>query len=181
MEPRLSHFFDELADIPWFANLGRPSPRDPEVFRIYDWLTWPGPEDPGAEMLAAYHMKWRDDVFACGEVPDGFDMKRTWDAIQTAALQLTKAHLPYDEAQDAWYGPNAAAWSAAWSAALVGCRRLIGGKSDGSSTRFMQWTPENEWSWYEAGHWPCMYYWPCEHTRIAVAERTSEAKVLVVF
>src|SRR5687767_9237519 len=106
MDTTLRHFLDELATVPWFANLGKPSPRDPEVFRIYDWLTWPGPEDPGSEMLAAYNQKRQDDLFAPGKVTNGFDVRPAWDAIHAAALQAAKARLPYNESGDAWDGPN---------------------------------------------------------------------------
>src|SRR5262245_28051997 len=50
----MRRFFDGLPHIPWQANVGQPSPRDAEVFRFYSWETWPGPEDPGTEMLCTY-------------------------------------------------------------------------------------------------------------------------------
>ena len=56
-------FLRQLETIPWFANLGKPTSRDEEVFRIYHWHTWPGPEDPGSELQSAFHMRWRDDLF----------------------------------------------------------------------------------------------------------------------
>ena len=180
METRLRHFLDELADVQWFAHLGRPSPRDSEVLCIYGWLTWPGPEDPGSEMLAAYNRKRKDDLFARG-LPEGFEIQTAWDTIHAAALRSAKARVAYDESGDAWDGPNAAAWGGAFCAALVGCRRLVGGEAEAPSPGVMQWTLENEWSWYVAGHWPCMYYWPWGHARIDVAERTGMAKRLVVY
>jgi hypothetical protein len=181
METTLPHFLDELASVRWFANLGKPSPRDPEVFRIHDWLAWPGPEDPGSEMLAAYNQKRKDDLFARVRLPSGFETQAAWDAIHAPALQAAKARVPYDEAGDAWDGPTAAAWCAASCAALVGCRRLLGGAAEQPASGVMQWTLENEWSWFVAGHWPCMYYWPWGHAGIEVAERTGMAKRLVVY
>ena len=58
----IESFIDRLANIPWLANLGKPSTRDDEVFRIYRWQTWPGPEDPGSEMQSAFQMKWKEEL-----------------------------------------------------------------------------------------------------------------------
>ena len=127
------------------------------------------------------YQKRKDDLFERAGSPDGFDIQTAWDAIHAAVLQSAKARVPYNESGDAWDGPNAAAWGAAFCAALVGCRRLVGGAAEHPAPGVMQWTPEYEWSWFEAGHWPCMYYWPWGHARIDVAERTGRAKRLVVY
>jgi hypothetical protein len=177
--PSVGKFIEQLDAIPWFANLGKPSPRDPEVFRIYHWETWPGPEDPGSEMQSAFHMKWHDDLFKAAEPIHG--LREAWQTIHDCVLRLTKASVAYDEQEDVWFGPNAAVVQAAFTAALVGCTILRdGGLKEMDSAR-MQWTLSNEWSWYQAGHWPCMYYWSWGHADIGVAHRTGGAKRLVIY
>ena len=50
----IKEFIARVEDIPWFENVGNPSERDSEVFRIYDWSTWPGPEDPAVSLQNDY-------------------------------------------------------------------------------------------------------------------------------
>jgi hypothetical protein len=172
--------FIELLDlIPWFARLGRPSPRDPEVFRIYDWRAWPGPEDPGSEMQSAFLMQRHDDLFKAAKPIAG--LQETWQTIHDQVLRLAKTSVAYDENEDSWFGPNAAVWGAAFTAALVGCTILRDGALSEENSDEVQWTLSSEWSWYSAGHWPCLYYWPWGRSNIAVARRTGGAQRLVVY
>lgn len=172
-------FVQQLDAIPWFANLGKPSPRDPEVFRISHWDTWPGPEDPGSEMQSTFRMEWRDELFKSDARPPG--LPEAWAAIQDRVLHLTKPTVGYDDDQDTWFGPNAAVVDAAFMAALVGCTILKHGNLEEANDARNQWTLSNEWSWFRAGHWPCMYYWPWGHGDTALAHRTGGAKVLVIY
>jgi hypothetical protein len=59
----VDEFASTLERLPLLEHLGKPSSRDGEVFRIYAWDTWPGPEDPGSEAQALYHALWRDKLF----------------------------------------------------------------------------------------------------------------------
>jgi hypothetical protein len=172
-------FIEQLEAVPWFANLGKPSPRDEEVFRIYHWDTWPGPEDPGSELHAAFLQHWHDDLFQPGKGLS--DLRQAWEAIEGAALRLAKASVPYKEEEDTWHGPTAAAWHAAYTAALVGCTLRRDGRLKPSADARMQWTLSNEWSWFLAGHWPCQYYWPWGHSDIGAAHRTGGPKRLIVY
>ena len=170
---------DRIADKPYSDSLlGKPSSRDEEVFRIYHWDTWPGPEDPGSELQSAFLKRRYDDLFKAVKPLPGFG--EAWQTIHDRVLKLTKVLIPYNEEEDAWFGPNAAVWQAAFSAALVGCTILRGGKLKGKNNSRMQWALSNEWSWYLAGHWPCMYYWPWGHADISVAHRTGGSKRLIV-
>src|SRR5262249_28842370 len=114
-------FLRQLEQIPWFANLGRLSSRDDEVFRICHWHTWPGPEDPGSSMQAAFHMSWRNSLFEATTDEQASYMKQLEKDIRDITLGITKLRVPYDEDQDVWHGPTAAAWFAAKTAALAGC------------------------------------------------------------
>jgi hypothetical protein len=172
-------FLQQVETIPWFANLGKLAARDEEVFRIYHWHTWPGPTDPGSELQSAFHMHWRNDLFESPGPVQG--MREAWQTIFDSALRLTKARVPYSDKQDAWFGPNAAAWQGAHVAALVGCTLLRDGGLKESPRKRVQWTLSNEWWWYCAGHWPCTYYWSWGRVDIATANRYGLAKSLVVY
>lgn len=169
----------EMEKIPWFANLGKPSPRDEEVFRIFHWDTWPGPENPGGELQSAYHMLWKHEII--GKEKEDTELAAMFDAVERRILAVAKTHVPYREDQDAWYGPNTAAWSASWVAALVACNLLKTGSLPGDGNRRMQWTLRSEWQWYLAGHWPCTYYWQWGYRDVATAELTGGPKQLVVY
>jgi hypothetical protein len=174
-------FIANLDHIPWFERLGQPSARDHEVFRIYDWGTWPGPEDPGSEIQQAYHMLWRDTLFETRDSKLAERLRLLRDTIQDKVLSIARLKVPYDDTEDAWYGPNAAAQSASWVASLVGCTIAKHGHLEAGNNSRMQWTLCNEWSWFTEGHWPCMYYWSWGYTDIQAAERTDVPKLLVVY
>jgi hypothetical protein len=36
-------FLIEIDEIPWFANVGKPSELDGQALRITSWVAWPGP------------------------------------------------------------------------------------------------------------------------------------------
>ncbi len=99
-------FIAELDTIPWFTNLGKPSPRDHEVFRIYHWGTWPGPEDPGFSLMSAFGMHWRDELFESAKsLPS---LREAWHTIYEYVFYLTKPLVPYTEEWDLDHGPNIA-------------------------------------------------------------------------
>ena len=177
----IERFIATLEDVPLFEQLGKPSRRDREVFRIYDWDTWPGPENPGSELQAAYHSLWRERLFEGVESQLAEELDALWDEIHATVLSLARLKVEYDDAQDAWYGPNNAAWSASWMASLVGCTMVKRGSLEQGVNPEMQWTLHNEWSWYAEGHWPCMFYWPWGYTDIQAVEGTSGHRRLVIY
>jgi hypothetical protein len=174
-------FLAGLEAIPWFERLGQPSSRDHEVFRIYDWGVWPGPENPGSEIQQAYHMLWRDSLIETADSAIKDDLELLWNTINEKVLSIASLRVPYDDGEDAWYGPNAAVWSASWIAALVGCTIARHGDLRSGEDATVQWTLHNEWSWYRNGHWPCTYYWSWGYTDIEAVERTKVTKRIVVY
>lgn len=70
-----------------------------------------------------------------------------WNRAVRLTVDSAAPLVPYVEGQDAWYGPNAAVWSAAWIFAL-------------EETYISQGIPlptevGAQLHWYERGHWPC--------------------------
>jgi len=56
-------FLAQLAAVPWFSNIGRPTPSDAGVKRIFAWEEWPGPEkDPAITELHLRHQALFDAV-----------------------------------------------------------------------------------------------------------------------
>jgi len=174
----IGDFIGQLDRVPWFANLGKPSPRDPAVFRIYHWSTWPGPEDPGSEMQQAFLMKRYDELFGSAHRIPG--LRETWKMIEERVIRLAKPCVPFKEDEDVWYGPNMAVFQAAYTTALVGCTILRDGHLEEGTDPRMQWTLAYEWWWYRAGHWPCMYYWPYRFD-IEAENRAGYPHLIIVY
>jgi hypothetical protein len=169
-------FLAELDRIPWFANLGKPSPLDGTALRITSWEGWPGPENPGSNLMSEAAMSRRNRIHASGDVAA---IEAAWNQIHQRVFQLTKGRVPWNDDEDAWYGPNAAVMEACWTAALVGVARALkldldaGGIGD-------DWTLAIKWRWFEAGHWPCLYFWQWGYCDLAQAARHGEFHQLVV-
>ena len=179
----LDAFKGSLADIPWLKNLGRPSPQDGRVYRIYDWRAWMGPEDPAVVLQNEYYMTWKDHL----DEEAGEDCTALWREIYDQVFDLARDAVPFDPEQDAYHGPNMAVWSCCWFAALTGCwLNLFGGltqplRRDAYQTSLCyQWRIDLIWGWYAAGHWPCSFYWTL-HSDMASAESHPEPKYLVIF
>src|SRR5215813_7511631 len=51
----IESFLIEIDQIPWFANVGKPSELDGQALRITSWEAWPGPETPGSGLMAEAH------------------------------------------------------------------------------------------------------------------------------
>jgi hypothetical protein len=178
-------FYQSLKTIPWLGNLGKPHPRDGEVYRIHDWSLWLGPEDPAVALMNAYALFWEAQLKE--QAGQEAVISETWGEIEVVVSDLARPNVPYEEDQDAWYGPNMAVWSAAWFAALVGCWMKTFGSLEPieafstfqKSSRY-QWRLDVIWSWYAVGHWPCSFYWTYDQGREA-AEATGAPKYLVVY
>lgn len=178
---KMNSYISRFREIPWFENVGKPSDRDREVFRIYDWSAWPGPEDPAVSLQNEYYLMWQENLCVGLDESAKDRLEEAWDKVETAVLEIARLNVPYDEDQDAWYAPNAAVWSGSWIAALVACTFLERGKLDEEEKRpEYQWTLSNTWSWFEAGHWPCSFYWTYDQS-LEGAERTGAPKRMVVY
>jgi hypothetical protein len=175
-KPLVEEFIAGLALIPWFERLGKPSERDPEVFRIYDWAVWPGPEDSACSLQGLLYQKWHDELFQ-SKTP----YSRLWVTIEAQVFQLIKHTVPYQADEDAWHGPNAAVAGARFLAALTGCTLLKYGSLGDLGSERKQWTLANEWSWYGAGHWPCGYFWTQHWTDLSHVARSGGSKRLIVY
>ncbi len=178
-------FFQSLKTIPWLKNLGQPHPRDGEVYRIYDWSLWLGPEDPAVALMNDYALFWEAQLKE--QAAPAFPISEVWDEIEALVFDQARPNVPYAADRDAWHGPNMAVWSAAWYAALVGCWLKAfdsleppEGFSAFQQSDHYQWRLDVIWRWYAAGHWPCSFYWPYSQGREA-AEATGAPKYLVVY
>jgi hypothetical protein len=57
---------------------------------------------------------------------DEQDCERFWKAIEHVVKGIAAQQVHYSPDEDAWHGPTAAVWSAAFVAALVGCSLRLG-------------------------------------------------------
>jgi len=178
MYESISRFLQEIEQVPWLSKLGSPSERDADVFRIYSWETWPGPEEPGSEIQAMLYQKWRDDLM---EGDAGGKLTALWAEIESKVRDLARRHVPYDDEEDTWHGPNAAVWQAGWLAAVMGCSIQAGRPYSDEYDPSDQWTPVAEWYWFCTGHWPCTYHWSWGHASLDRAMGHHAAKRLVVY
>jgi hypothetical protein len=174
-------FCNNLVTIPWLERLGQPHPRDRMVCRIHDWDLWLGPEDPAVALMMDVSVHWQEQLEQAVGNPDV--LRDHWNPIEARVLELAKPKVPYAVDQDPWYGPNAAVWSAAWTAALAGCWVWhYGGlaQPDEDVDPDHQWRLAEIWRWYADGHWPCSFYWTYDTDR-DTADRITAPRRLVVF
>ena len=173
----IESFLMEIDDVPWFANVGKPSELDGQALRITSWEAWPGPETPGSELMAEADKDRRARLLAPGDPPQ---IEALWQRIHERVFMQAIPRVPWKDGEDAWYAPSTAVWGAAWKAALVGISGSLGIDLDQGNLGG-EWTLAAEWRWLRAGHWPCMYFWQWGHASLAIAARTYEARQLVVF
>lgn len=145
----LAEFIASLHYVPWFRAIGKAHPNDRQVRRIQSWRDWPGPEDGYGDWFGRFPALVREQMYA--ENPDRQgELEQTWTTIEPLVLEFAIANLPdYDDEADAYYGPNACAWQAAYNAALVGCHIPL--------SRPLPEPIADQWSWLIDGHWPCDY------------------------
>jgi hypothetical protein len=167
----------EIDQIPWFANVGKPSELDGQALRITSWEAWPGPETPGSGLMQEAQVGRHERLLAAG---DPRRIEALWQRVHDRVFMQAIPRVPWKDDADAWYGPSAAVWNAAWNAALVGISGSLGINLDQGSLGG-EWTLAAEWRWLRAGHWPCMYFWQWGETTLAIAARHHEARQLVVY
>ena len=145
---RVERFIAGLDTIPWFSNLGQPTPPEAGVERIYRWEDWPGLEEPGIIDLSQRHQALYDSLIASAE-GSADARKGLWDRIHAAVFRAAAPNIPYDPKHDTYHGPTMAVWQAAWTAGLIGLC-LQSGRPAPPELR-------EQWDWFARGHWPCGY------------------------
>jgi hypothetical protein len=170
-------FLIEIDQIPWFANVGKPSELDGQALRITSWEAYPGPETPGCDLSAQAYGKRREWLDAAG---DPSQIEAAYQRIRDRVFMQAIPRVPWKDEEDVWYAPNAAVVSAGWNAALVGVSRSLGIDLDERGFGG-EWTLASEWGWLRAGHWPCMYFWQWGYTELSKAILSGEAGQLIVY
>lgn len=147
--PTLAAFLVRLHRVPWFLRLGEPHPRDPEVVRIRQWADWHGPERGYGDWFGRYPAMVWERILA-DEPGRQKELEALWDQITRCVQAWAIPNVPaYDEEGDAWFGPTACVWHAAYAAGLIGWH-----------LRLRRPLPDPiiaEWAWLADGHWPCDY------------------------
>lgn len=138
-------FVRQLPSIPWFASIGQPFEGNETVARLESWDAWPGPEDDAVGELSIRHQTLYDTIME--KTPDSADeLTLLWERIHKIVIQAASPTIPCDQSQNAWHGPNAAVWQAAWTAGLIGlCLQ---------TRRSIPRELQEQWSWFVRGHWP---------------------------
>jgi hypothetical protein len=119
----IESFLVEIDQIPWFANVGKPSRLDGDALRITSWEAWPGPETPGSTLMGEAAVARRARLLAAG---DPLMIEALWQRIHERVFMQAIARVPWKDDEDAWYAPNTAVFHAAWNAALVGISGSLG-------------------------------------------------------
>ncbi len=126
----VSDFDTEL--VPWFKSIGSIETPFEGVERIYCWDDWLGPEQV---FRASY----------CVDPPVG--LENLWRSVYDRTLNLVESVVPYDEAADEFFAPNAAAHHAAHLAASLACCAQLSIPAEGDLAKHYQV--------FLSGHWPC--------------------------
>jgi hypothetical protein len=137
-----------LVRVPWFANLGKPHPRDNLAERIDRWSDWGGPESRGGEPIGPESQIWQDDLLQVDPAAQA-RTKKLWESVTSECFKAIDSSFHEDLDGDPWHGPSNAAGHAAWVAATIACY-----------LQARQPIPTNvlrQWAWFARGHWPCMY------------------------
>jgi hypothetical protein len=145
--PDVPRYIALLESVPWFANLGRPHPRDAEVTRIHSWNEWPGPERGNVFWFGRW-LSFVQETIEREEAPRRNELKEVWDRAYALVLARAIRNVPeYDPEEDAWHGPTMCVHFAAYTAALIAWHIALG--------RPLPRMIAEEWRWYADGHWPC--------------------------
>jgi hypothetical protein len=137
-------FVESLAQVRWFCAIGQPLQED-GVVRLGSCSEWPGPEDPRVAAFFSEHQSFKD------ELESSFGSRHSelvalWDDIHLRVLGTAGPVIGYDAAEDAWHGPTAATWHAAWIAGLVAWYQAV--------DRPIPDSVAQQWLWFRRGRWP---------------------------
>lgn len=144
----VERFVAELYSIPWFSNIGKPTPPEAGVERIYAWEDWLGPDEPGNSRLFEGQQRLYDSMMD-GAGNEKERLAALWDRIHAAVFRAAAPRVPYDPNQDCYHTPSTAVWCAAWTAGLVGLCL--------ASRRPVPPELQEQWEWFVRGHWPSGY------------------------
>ena len=136
----LTRLSERVRNANLFSSLGAEID-DPSVSRILSWEEWPSPEEPLVEAIH-YRMQSLHDAIVPGGVGDTI-----WNQALNLTVKSSITLVPYAEGRDAWYAPNIAVWSAAWTFALE--------EAHIASAVSLPSELLAQLYWYERGHWPC--------------------------
>ncbi|MCB9618965.1 MAG: PD40 domain-containing protein [Sandaracinus sp.] len=136
-----------LTEIPWFANVARPSSWDETCERLGGWDDWPGIES--SEVIAS-HDDERKSFDAIVRVVRTLAVPEVLERAEHARVQALAAMPTSMGDDDDVYAPTEVCRSqAAFVMATIAGFLELG------------WTVpadlEARWAWYAAGHWPCGY------------------------
>ena len=141
--PEVIQFLTELEQIPWFERIGQ-IPEGEFHEQIPSWDDWEGPEEPSVAEIHESIQTLYDQITENGS---NIELTELWERIHSIVIPLTSSKVPYDDEEDAWYGPNAAVWQAATTAGVVGlCLH---------TKRPVPDEIQEQWNWFLQGHWPC--------------------------
>jgi hypothetical protein len=141
-DDNLEAFMRRLESIAWFSNVGNDTDQ-PYARRIENWDDWEGPESPSVSELAIRLQELRDALMSNEDA----SLRELWDRTSALVFNRARDAVPYDDAEDVWYGPNAAVWQATWTASLIALHLQI--------RREVPRDLKLQWQSYESGHWPC--------------------------
>jgi hypothetical protein len=160
-----SDFTASLSSVPWFKNVGRPSPWDSGVSRLWNWEDWPGPENPGVLALTGQRAQsWRDALFLKYLGADSSILNAVWDETQDLVMKFAIPNVPLlDFKEDNWHAPTQSVWDAAWATSVIRCSLTLAAPVPEELWRV--------WQWYGRGHWPCGY------TRVPEGEKPGDLLV----
>ena len=117
-------FVQEFA---WFSEAGRPLAG--YQYRLLKWQDWRGPEVLEVYPYAVWTQQLHDRVLA-GPTAETIALKSIWKELLTTTFNSAARHLASDCQGDAWHPQSAAAWSAAWTVALLGIHFRTSGSYD---------------------------------------------------
>ena len=129
----------KINTIQLFSKLGS-AIDDCAIARITSWEDWTGPEDLLVEQIALRQQALHDLV-----VP--IEATDQWNQALRLVATACSTLVPYHEGADAWYAPNIAAWSLAWTFSLE--------EAHLASDVAVPAELDAQLFWYERGHWPC--------------------------
>ena len=137
-------FIESLTQIRWFHATGQPL-QEEGVLQLASCVDWPGPEDPRVEAFFSKQQALKDELEKlCGDHHS--EMLALWDTIHRRVIETAGPVIGHNPVEDAWHGPSAATWHAAWTAGLMAwCQEV--------EYPIPNWLAQ-QWSWFIKGRWP---------------------------
>ncbi len=125
----------------WFSNIG--NNQNSSIELIESWDDWLGPEDEFVAQL-------NDDLLSIYESLELESIQEEqWSASINESINTLKTYTPFQDDEDAWYGPNHSVTQLAWVIKLVEHLEIRDLKIPANLAAQMHW--------YKLGHWPCSY------------------------